>query len=80
MGLSMEAGRNVLDFTPDRTLSLSTEFAIREAIKLLADSRRHFKSCPVAEARRLLEAVLASEGRAEWPPPKSSCASENKPR
>jgi hypothetical protein len=37
----------------------STEFAIREAVKLLRESDRHFKSRQVAQARRLLELVLA---------------------
>jgi len=40
---------------------LSTEFAIREAIKLLVASRRNFKSRQVAEARRLLEKLLELE-------------------
>lgn len=40
-------------------IPLSTEFAIREAVRLLKESGRHFKSRQVAEARRLLEIVLA---------------------
>lgn len=52
-------------------LPLSTEFAIREAIRLLADSRRNFQSRQVEQARRLLEQLIAAEGRAEWPPVKS---------
>lgn len=35
------------------------EFAIREAVKLLAASSRNFKSRQVAQARRLLELCLA---------------------
>lgn len=41
----------------------STEYAIREAVKLLRASRRHFKSKQVELARELLERVLA-----EFPP------------
>lgn len=44
-------------------LSLSTEFAIREAIKLLVASRRHFHSSQVEQARKLLELELAHNGR-----------------
>ncbi len=46
-------------------ISLSTEFAIREAIKLLVASRRNFKSSQVEQARRLLEKVLALDGVTE---------------
>lgn len=37
----------------------SVEFAIRNAVKLLRDSRRNFKSRQVEQARELLELVLA---------------------
>jgi len=40
-------------------LPLSTEYAIREAVKLLRASRRNFKSRQVELARELLEMVLA---------------------
>lgn len=49
-------------------LPLSTEFAIREAIKLLAASRRNFKSAQVEQARRLLEKCLELEGITELNP------------
>jgi hypothetical protein len=42
-------------------IPVSTEFAIREAIKLLVASRRHFKSSQVEQARKLLELALASQ-------------------
>ena len=41
---------------------LSTEFAIREAIKLLVSSRRNFKSRQVEQARELLETLLELSG------------------
>ena len=40
-------------------IPLSTEYAIREAVKLLRLSRRNFKSRQVEQARELLEMVLA---------------------
>jgi len=40
-------------------LPLSTEYAIREAVKLLRASRRNFRSRQVELARELLEMVLA---------------------
>lgn len=40
-------------------IPLSTEFAIREAVRLLRDSRRNFKSSQVEQAQELLEIVLA---------------------
>lgn len=49
-------------------LPLSTEFAIREAMKLLIASRRNFKSAQIEQARKLLELELAHHGRSEWPP------------
>lgn len=52
-------------------IPLSTEFAIREAIKLLADSRRNFRSRQVEQARRLLEKLIDAEGRSHWPPQKA---------
>lgn len=42
-------------------IPISTEFGIREAVRLLADSRRNFKSRQVEQARRLLEAILRLE-------------------
>lgn len=42
-------------------LPISTESAIREAVRLLRESGRHFKSRHVAEARRLLEQALQLE-------------------
>ncbi len=39
-------------------IPLSTEYAIREAVKLLRLSRRNFKSQQVEQARELLEIVL----------------------
>lgn len=41
------------------SIPFSTEFAIREAVRLLRDSRRNFKSRQVEQARQLLEMVLA---------------------
>lgn len=41
-------------------LPLSTEYAIREAVRLLRASRRNFKSRQVELARELLEQVLAT--------------------
>lgn len=41
------------------------EFAIREAVRLLRESGRHFKSRQVAEARRLIETALAEIERTE---------------
>jgi|CXWL01.1.fsa_nt_gi hypothetical protein len=40
-------------------IPLSTEFAIREAVRLLRLSRMNFKSGQVEQARELLEIVLA---------------------
>lgn len=40
-------------------IPLSTEFAIREAVRLLRDSRRNFNSAQVEQARKLLEIMLA---------------------
>lgn len=40
-------------------IPLSTEYAIREAVRLLRLSRRNFKSRQVAQAVELLEMVLA---------------------
>lgn len=40
-------------------LPLPLEFAIREAVRLLRESGRHFKSRQVAEARRILESILS---------------------
>lgn len=37
---------------------LSTEYAIREAVRLLRASRRNFKSSQIEQARELLEIVL----------------------
>ena len=42
-------------------IPVSTEFAIREAIKLLAASRLNFKSRQVEQARRLLEKIIELE-------------------
>lgn len=53
-------------------IPLSTEFAMREAVKLLIASRRHFKSSQVEQARKLLELELAHNGRPEWPPKQES--------
>lgn len=53
-------------------IPLSTEFAIREAIKLLRASRRNFKSAQIEQARRLLEKLIELQGRAEWPPKKEN--------
>jgi hypothetical protein len=53
-------------------LPLSTEYAIREAVKLLRASRRNFKSKQVELARTLLEKVLESDGGTEWLPKKSA--------
>lgn len=54
------------------TLPLSTEFAIREAVKLLMASRKNFRSRQVERARELLEFLLREQGRLPWPPkPKS---------
>ena len=39
-------------------IPLSTEYAIREAVKLLRLSRRNFKSHQIEQARELLEIVL----------------------
>lgn len=39
-------------------IPLSTEYAIREAVRLLRASRRNFKSRQVEQARELLEIVL----------------------
>lgn len=39
-------------------LPLSTEYAIREAVRLLRLSRRNFKSRQVAQAAELLELIL----------------------
>ena len=39
-------------------LPLSTEYAIREAVRLLRLSRRNFKSRQIEQARELLEIVL----------------------
>lgn len=41
------------------TIPIHVDFAIREAVKLLAASSTHFKSRQVAQARRLLELCLA---------------------
>ena len=40
-------------------IPLSTEYAIREAVRLLRASRRNFKSRQVEQARELLEIILA---------------------
>ena len=48
-------------FSGSRMLPLSTEFAIREAVKLLIASRRHFRSSQVEQARKLLELALTSQ-------------------
>lgn len=40
------------------TIPISTEYAIREAVKLLRASRHHFKSSQVEQARELLEKCL----------------------
>ena len=53
-------------------IPLSTEFAIREAVKLLIASRRNFKSQQIEQARKLLELEIAHTGRAEWPPKKET--------
>lgn len=54
-------------------LPLSTEFAIREAVRLLRESGRHFQSRQVATARKLLELVLAElPPRPEKPRPRRS--------
>ena len=39
-------------------IPLSTEYGIREAVRLLRASRRNFKSRQVEQARELLEIVL----------------------
>ena len=39
-------------------IPLSTEYAIREAVRLLRLSRRNFKSRQVAQAAELLELIL----------------------
>lgn len=39
-------------------IPLSTEYAIREAVRLLRASRRNFKSRQIEQARELLEIVL----------------------
>ena len=41
-----------------RMIPLSTEYAIREAVRLLRLSRRNFKSRQVAQAAELLELIL----------------------
>jgi hypothetical protein len=51
-------------------LPLSTEYAIREAVRLLRASRRNFKSKQVELARTLLEKVLELDGQKVWPPKK----------
>lgn len=42
-------------------ISASVEFGIREAVRLLRESGRHFKSRQVEQARRLLEKILELE-------------------
>ena len=39
-------------------IPLSTEYAIREAVRLLRLSRRNFKSHQIEQARELLEIIL----------------------
>lgn len=39
--------------------------ALREAVRLIADSARNFKSRQVAEARRLIESVIQLEEHAD---------------
>ena len=39
-------------------IPLSTEYAIREAVRLLRLSRRNFKSRQIEQARALLEMIL----------------------
>lgn len=53
-------------------LPLSTEYAIREAVRLLRASRRNFKSQQIETARILLEKVLKLDGRDVWPPKKET--------
>lgn len=43
-------------------IPISAQFAVREAVALLRDSRRNFKSRQVEQARALLEKLLELEG------------------
>lgn len=51
-------------------LPLSAEYVIREAVQILAASRRTFRSRQVERARELLELLLREQGRLPWPPTK----------